>query len=856
MELIIRIKKKRKHLFNDPWVWKLAWQDARHNLGRLFLFISSIIIGIAALVAINSFNSNLQDDIDVQAKDLLGADLVVNSNKAFDSVAMDMFDTLDFEQGMDVRFASMVLFVNNNGGTRLIQVVATQGDFPFYGKVETLPENALEIVKSSKSAILDESLAIQFEVSSGDSLKLGRTTFLVAGIVKSMPGSNAVSASFTPSVYIDIDYLDDTELIQFGSRYSYKRYFKTENLKEADELLAQIKPHLRKGGYRWDTVEEEKEDLGEAFANLYRFFNLLGFVALILGCIGVASSVHIYVQEKKNTVALLRCIGASSWQAFNVFLIQAISLGILGSALGVILGVAIQFGAPAALKTFIPLEMHVSIVWPAVFQGLVLGIMVAVLFSLLPLAGVRNIPPLIVLRSYIDKLAGWSKMRVAIILGVVLFPWLFAIYQTQSLQLGSIFLAGLLGSFLCLLIVARILIWLTQKFFPSSWSFVWRQGLANLFRPNNQTTVLVVVIGLGAFLVSTLNLVQNSLLHQVEFMGSDDRANTVLFDIQTYQKEGVAKLVAEHDLPVQQLVPIVTTRISRINDKTIKQIQADSSSQIPNWSMTREYRVTYRDSLISSEELVEGKLLPKVENPGDSIFVSISESMAETLEVGVGDSVTFDVQGVPILTYIGSIRAVDWQRIQTNFIFVFPVGVLEAAPQFYVLMTRAESNVQSSLFQQALVRNFPNVSAIDLTLILKTIDDFMSKVAFVIQFMAMFSIITGLIVLSGAVSNSKYLRLKENVLLRTLGAVKKQVVKMTLIEYGYLGMFAGLTGILLSLLGGWGLSVTFFEVAFVPDFGVLGFIWFIVVALTMTVGWINTRGVLNNSPLEVLRRED
>jgi len=247
--------------------------------------------------------------------------------------------------------------------------------------------------------------------------------------------------------------------------------------------------------------------------------------------------------------------------------------------------------------------------------------------------------------------------------------------------------------------------------------------------------------------------------------------------------------------------------------------------------------------------------MQEVKNPGDSIKVSITDSMAENLELEMGDEVVFDVQGVPITTYIGSIRDVDWQRIQTNFIFVFPNGVLEKAPQFYVLMTKTDSKPQASKFQRELVISYPNIAVIDLSLILATIDEFMSKVAFVIQFMALFSIATGLVVLAGAVINSKYIRLKENVLLRTIGALKKQIVSMTLIEYGYLGLFAGLTGILLSLLASWGLAILFFDIIFFPDFASMLLIWVGVSMLTMIIGWLNTRSILNNSPLEVLRKE-
>lgn len=855
MEYIIKIKKDSKNLLNDGWVWKMAWRDARRNFSRLFLFISSIIIGIAALVAINSFNENLQNDINIQAKDLLGADFIVKSNKAFEDAALIAFDTLPAEQSWDARMASMVLFVSDAGGTRLVQIVAIEGNFPFYGEAETLPPGSFNKVKSGKYSLLDENIAIQYEVSSDDSIKVGNVTFPVAGIVKNIPGGGGINATFAPSVYIPMKYLEETGLIQFGSRVNYRRYFRVYREEDNERILEQLKPTLKRYGYSYETVEQRKESLGRGFENLFRFFNLLTFVALILGCIGVASSVHIYVREKKDTVGVLRCLGASGWQAFNIFFIQTVILGFIGSLAGAFLGIIIQYLVPLVIGEYIPIDISVSISWISIGEGLLLGLIISILFSILPLVSIRNIPPLVVLRTGYESIKKFSKVRLLIILLTLLFPLVFAIYQTRSLINGLAFFAALVASFLCLTLVAKGLILFVKRFFPHQWGFIWRQSLANLFRPNNQTTVLVVVIGLGAFLVTTLQLVQNSLLNQVEFIGSGNRSNTVLFDIQPYQKDGVIELVKEYNFPIQQLAPIVTTRLTRVNGKTIKEIQQDTTDNIPNWSITREYRVTYRDSLIDSETLVKGELMREVKSPSDSIKVSITDSMAENLELEMGDEVIFDVQGVPITTYIGSIRDVDWQRIQTNFIFVFPNGVLEQAPQFYVLMTKTDSKPQASKFQRELVIGYPNIAVIDLSLILATIDEFMNKVAFVIQFMAFFSIATGLVVLAGAVINSKYIRLKENVLLRTIGAVKKQIVSMTLIEYGYLGLFAGLTGILLSLFASWGLAILFFDIIFFPDFASMLLIWVGVSMLTMIIGWLNTRSILNNSPLEVLRKE-
>ncbi|MTI22007.1 FtsX-like permease family protein [Fulvivirga sp. RKSG066] len=852
MEYIIKIKKKTTNLFKDKWVWKMAWKDARNNFSRLFLFISSIVIGIAALVSIDSFNINLQNNIDSQAKDLLGADFVVKANKEFEDELMSAFDSLDAPQAEEANMASMAMFMTSTPGTRLVRVVALEGPFPFYGDIETLPSDAYEKLKTGQYAMVDENLASQYDVSAGDSIKVGYLTFKVAGEVSKIPGGGGIQSTFTPSVYFDKKYLDSTGLVQYGSRVNYRRYFKANSEEEANAMLDELKPTIRKYGHSFDDVEEQKEDLGEGFQNLYKFFNLLAFIALILGCIGVASSVHIYVKEKRKTVAVLRCIGASGWQAFNIFFIQTIALGLLGTLLGIGLGLLIQYALPVLLQEFIPFELELSLAWRAIGQALLLGLIISMLFSVLPLVSVRFVPPLSVLRATFQPLQRISKVRVTVIVLIILFPLLFAAYQTKSIVTGLFFFAALMIAFLSLAGVAYALMRLVKRYFPSGWSFIWRQSLANLFRPNNQTIVLVVVIGLGAFLIATLNIVQNSLLNQVEFVGQENQSNTILFDIQPPQKEGVVKLTKENDLPVQQLVPIITCRISKINGKSVAQIQRDTTDSIPNWSITREYRVTYRDTLNASETLTKGKV-QQISN--DSIYVTISEGMQENLMVDIGDTVEFDVQGVPVKTYIGGIRDVEWPKDPPNFIFVFPTGVLEEAPQIYVLTTRIEAQTQANAYQRELITLYPNVSLIDLRLILSTIDEFFGKVSFVIQFMALFSIITGLVVLAGAVINSKYLRLRENVLLRTIGAVKKQIIGMTILEYAYLGFFAGLTGIGLSVLSGWILAIYFFEIIFLPDILGLLYIWVGIMVLTIVVGWFNTRDVLYKSPLEVLRKE-
>ena len=855
IDYVIKVKKKDKPIYADPWVWKMAWRDARHNISRLFLFVASLITGIAGVVAIASLNYSLQSDLDRNAKELLGADIVVGANLPFEPEVLAVLDSSKLEYASDTEMASMVLFMKNKQ-SRLVRVMGIDGPYPFYGEVETLPANAYSKINEGRFVILDETLASQYEVSYDDTVKIGNSLFKVAGVVQKIPGGGGVLSTFTPSVYISMQELDSTGLIQYGSRVSYKRFYKTETNADAELIGEQWNSVLKKHGHWYDTVEERKEELGNGFQSVYRFFTLLAFMALILGCIGVASSVHIYAREKRDQVAVLRCIGSSGWQAFNIFFIQVFILGLIGSVIGAGIGMGIQQLVPLVFQGSIPIELQFDISWRAFFEGLLLGVIVSILFTVLPLVAVRFVPPLSVLRADFAPQRIFSKTKYTVIGFVILFPILAAWYQTKSILYGLAFSAGLAAALGLLSLVALGLLSLVRKYFPKNSSFIFRHALSNLFRPNNQTRVLMVSIGLGAFIIATLNVIQYSLLDQVEFTGNENQSNTIMFDIQPAQRDGVVDLIKAHNLPVNQVVPIVTCRISSLNGKTTEEYQADTTDNVSNRALRREYRVTYRDSLHISEKLSEGEIHQLKKGQKDSVWVSISGGMQESLNVKVGDSLVFDVQGVPIPVRIGGIREVEWSKDPPNFAFVFPKGVLENAPQIWVTATRVDDQQQANRFTQELVMGFPNVSLIDLRLILSTVNDLFDKIGSIVKFLALFSVITGLVVLAGAVMNSKFVRIKENILLRTIGARTKQITQITLIEYTYLGLFSALTGILLSMISGWFLTKYFFEVNFSFNGLDLAYLGIAVMALTVFIGWFNSREVINTPPLQVLRKEN
>jgi putative ABC transport system permease protein len=833
----------------------MAWRDSRKNRSRLVLFISSIILGIAALVAIYSLGDNLRENIDSQAATLIGADLAIYSGKKIEGKALDLVDSLSKVRSEERSFASMVYFLKN-GGNRLAQVKALSGDFPYYGKLETIPVTAEQTFRSRKEALVDQTLMLQYRAQVGDSIKIGEVTFAIAGILEKAPGATGIMSSVAPTVYIPMRFLDQTGLMQKGSRVGYRYYFKYPAKTDIEALVKTLEPKFEKYDLDYNTVQEQKEDTGQSFRDLTRFLALVGFVALLLGCIGVASAVHIYVREKLNSIAILRCLGVKATDAFLIYLIQIAGIGLIGSILGTALGAAIQQFLPLVIKDLLPFELTTTLSLPALGQGLAIGVLISILFALPPLVSIRKVSPLNVLRSSSDAShperdpLSWGLYAL-----IVLFIFGFSFLQMQTWVQALVFTVSILASFLVLFGIASLLMWLVRKFFPTSWSYLWRQGLANLYRPNNQTTILIVSVGLGTSLVCTLFFVQTILLTRVKMSSSGNQPNIVLFDIQSNQKDGVLAIAKAQQVPVNQSVPIVNMRLEEMNGKTAADFEGDTTAEQSRRIFGREYRVTFRDSVTSSEKITKGKWLGKYDKTSPLIPISIEQGFAERSRIEIGDTMVFNVQGTLMSTKIASFREVNWGEVRTNFLVVFPTGVLEDAPQFHAMLTHVPNPETSARFQQALVRQYPNISIIDLALILRVLDDIFNKIGFVIRFMAGFSILTGLIVLIASVMISKYQRIQESVLLRTLGASRKQIFVITSLEYFFLGSLAAFTGILIAVIGSWSLAKFNFESEFRPELWPIVLIFLFVSLLTVIIGLLNSRGILSRPPLEVLRQD-
>ena len=791
----------------------------------------------------------------MQSKSLLGADLSLTGREPFSAEEENLFRSLGGDQSRQIGFSSMVYF-SRSGDSRLVQVRAIGGRFPYYGALETEPAFSLENFHKDANALVDENVMLQFNARVGDRLNIGEHEFRIAGKLRKIPGETLAFSLISPRVYIPMAYLDRTGLLQKGSLVRYRVYFKFPPNTDVDGMVGKLGPELQRLRLQADTVSRRAASIAASTENLGRYLTLAVFIAVLLAGVGVASVVHVFARVKAHSVALLRCIGAGPGETVCVYLIQILLLALMSSCLGAALGMGAQYALPLAFKDFLPVTTVIAPAPGAIVAGLAVGLGTALLFALIPLLPLRRTSPLLALRASFDAERAARDRLVWLLFALIAAGiWAFAAGTTGSKISGSWFAAAVLAVFGVLILMARGASALMRKLAPGLLSFPWRQGLANLHRPNNQTTAVMLAIGLGTFLLVTLYSVQRVLVAQVAGRAGAGEPNLVLFDVQPDQRQSLADLIGSQGVSLRGEVPIVTMRLSRVKGRSVEELRADPKANISGWALRREYRSTYRDELAWTEDIVAGSWQGKVAAGVEPIPVSVETGIAENLRVGLGDELQFEIQGVPLSTRIASLRHVDWHRVQPNFFVVFPEGVLESAPQFYAVVARAESAQAAANLQRAVVERFPNVSLIDLSLILDTLNSILAKVSDAMRFIAFFTIVTGFAVLASAVLGSRSQRLRESILLRTLGAPRAQILGIVAAEYFFLGGTAGLAGAILGLAATWGLSLYFFgapvSIALGPVLAILA----LVIAATVLAGAAGCWGIFRRSPLEALRAE-
>jgi putative ABC transport system permease protein len=827
---------------------------------RLALFMSAISIGVAALVAIDSYAANVTAAVHEQSRALLGGDLTVRSRTAFTPAVDTVLDSLRREGSQVARitsFASMAV-VRGRPGTRLVQVRAVEPGFPFYGTIDTRPANQWATLHRGANVLVDPSLLVALDAQVGDSLQLGFATFAITGTFENVPGDAAIASAFGPRIFIPASQLEKTGLLVFGSRAEYEAMIAVPQGTDVDQLAKDVRTELDSARVRVRTAADTERNLTDGVTQLHRFLGIVGLVALLLGGIGVASAIHAYVSEKIDTVAILRCLGATTEQVIAIYAATAAAMGLLGALGGVVLGVVTQFALPGVLGDFMPVDVRPTLVPSALVAGLATGVWVALIFALRPLLAIRHVSPLQALRRTVSELprGRWWRDVPRLLATTALVGSLVLITRARAGDWEETFgmLVAIGGALVVLALAASGLTWVARRVVRDHWPFVVRHGISSLYRPGSQTRPIVLALGFGAFLISTLYVTQANLIRHLTLSGEATRANVAFFDVQADQVERVDSIVRQQGHPILQRVPIVPMRIAQIRSRSAADLIADTTDQISGWAVRREYRSSWRDTLVGSERIVGGRWFTADTAGGASLpEVSLEREIATELEVAVGDTIVWDVQGVRIPTRLTSVREVNWARFEPNFFAVFERGALEGAPASYVVLSGIGDATARARLQRAVVDVYPNVSSLDLATIQDSVERILGKVAVAVRFMALFSLATGALVLFSAVAATRRRRVREAVLLRTLGATRQQIRRMMLTEYAVLGALGAATGMLLSIGGAWGIVHYMFELPFALASGASLAIAGGMMLLTIVLGLTSGRRVMAETPMAALR---
>ncbi|HTJ24018.1 MAG TPA: FtsX-like permease family protein [Gemmatimonadaceae bacterium] len=862
-------------------LFELAWRESRTARRRLALYMSSISLGVAALVAIDSFSENTIRSVHEQSRALMGGDVRATRNAAptpaVDSV-VDSLTKAGIASVTATNFSSMAL-IPRTGGTRLVQVHAVSPGYPFYGRIITKPVEAWTGLQSGHNVIVDPSLLVSLDAQFGDTLSLGLSKFVITGSLESVPGDVGITAAIGPRVYIPERFVQETGLLVFGSRAEYERLFKLPPTVAADGFVTRFRRSLTQGtngNVRAAGYNESR--LAGAIDQLHDFLSIVGLIALLLGGIGVASGVHAFVMRKIDPVAILRCLGATSWQVLAIYTAQAAVMGFVGALAGVVLGVAIQFMMPRVLQDFLPVDVEVHLAPIAMLLGLGVGVWVALLFALRPLVALRRVSPLQALRREADsdalRRARRDPLRIGLAVVIAASVLGLGLSRANTWQRGVGFTVAIGMAIGILWVSAATLSWVARRALRPSWPFPIRQGIASLYRPGNQTRSVVLSLGFGVFLMGTLYQVQHNILQSLDARLGEARANVVFFDVQENQRAGIDSIIRASRNELIDETPIVPMRIAAINGRTSAELLADTTRarqstdsagrggrggrgggrerRAGTWPLRYEFRATYRDTLTASERLAGGRWFTP--SGTDSVGeVSVDKGITDDLRVKLGDTITWNVQGVLIPTVVTSFREVKWQTFAPNFMVVFNPKSLASAPKQFAILVHSPTPTDIAHLQRDVVTKFPSVSSLDLTLVQTTVTNVLGKVTMAIRFLALISLALAVPVLFSAVAATRRERLREGVLLKTLGATRRQIGRIMLAEYALLGTLGAAMGVILSTVAGWAVMHWIFRFPFSPAVAPELIVAAAMVGLAVAIGLLTGRDVFAETPMAALR---
>jgi putative ABC transport system permease protein len=748
--------------------------------------------------------------------------------------------------------------------SQLVELKAVESGYPFYGRFKTDPP-ASEPFDDPNAVWVEEALLIRLHLQMRDRLKLGDAVFTIRGIIRKEPDRVIGMFSLGPRLLLSQEGLHRTGLVQPGSRITHRYLFQAGPPWTPESLKADLLKRWA-GPVRIRTYQEVQPRITRFLKNFTTYLGLGGLVTLMIGGIGVAISIHTFLNSRIGAIAVLKCLGGTSSTIQAVYLSLALILGGIGGMAGVILGMGIHRALLSLLSTFLPSEFQShAMILPAV-RGMAMGLLATFLFSLWPLRVIRRIPPFRIFRQEAEVEPRNLPDRTGRLLaaGLALCFVGLSVWQAGSWRLGLWAVGAILLSALFLLAASFGITRLTKRVsrllssLPGSGagSLIMRYGVGNLHRPGRLIVAVVLSLGIGVTALLTLVQVERSLTSQIKRNIPENAPSFFFIDLQPDQKESFEATVKKWEFKKRpQIVPLVRSRLYEVDGKKVSEMNTEDRPD--GWYFTREYVLTYQKDLPEHNSLRRGKWWTETLRRGageHGPLISVETEAARHLGIDLGSTVTFNIQGKLVSAEVASIRDVDWGSFTTNFFFIFSPGALERTPVTYAatVTTRPEEDLS---LQNAVVASFPNVTAIHIREVLETISKVLKEITRSVRFMASFGLLAGLIILAAAIAATRVRRLREMILLKTLGATRMILIAVMAVEYGLLGFAAALVGGMLSAGLSWGIAHFFLDIPwkFDPAMLLTGLIATIV--LTILTGFLTTYWILGKKPLAVLRSE-
>lgn len=827
---------------------RFLFREILHSRSQGAIFVLCVALSLVSIVAINSFRRDVRESIVSDARSLHGGDIIIHSHYPISPALVEELAILEQQGGVErVRSWEFYSVARREDGRDSLfsNIKAVASGYPLYGQVELRSGKELETVLQSGRAVVAQSLLERLALTEGDRLLLGDAVFEIVDVIVRESVRPVDFFNIGPRIIVSADDLDRMGLVKKGSRVHYETLLKVSDERFLDATAARLKGKALVGQERVETYASKSSRVKRFFDNLFFFLSLISVFTLLLAGIGMQSSVAALFRRKEKSIAIVRSLGATDNFLIRHYLMLVCILSGIGMTLGIICGLLVEKSFVFLFSGLLPPNIVPGGTVADVFEGMVLGIVVVSFFTCLPLARIRNIRPMAVFRKEKSVSTGRRSMYILVACGIVLLSGL-VVRQLEDVRYGLYFIAGIIALVVCI----SLLIGGTFSLF-SRLTFrrlALRQAMRSVMRPGNSSRSIVVTLASALAVLLTIYLVEHNL--QSTYIASYplDAPNLFCLDIQPSQQDEFVELVGEDT----ELFPIVRARLTAINSKKISRSEEMKKR---GDSLAREFNLTYRQRLLDDEILVQGKSLYGLDKREDGpVPVSVLDSVAEMGDMKLGDILYFNIQGVPLVAEVVSIRSRTKSMLFPFFYFVFPDQALQAAPQTLFGALKVDRQ-QISALENSIVGRFPNISTINVGETAAELGKLMEKLTRIINFFASFSILAGGLILVSSILATRLARIKEAVYYKILGSGSWFVLRVFFLENLLLSLLSGGCAIFIGQMGSWAICRFVLEIDHDPAVISCLVLMAVTSCLVVALGLLSSITIIRRKPVAFLREQ-